>query len=435
MLPRLPADAYDFGGSRAFRPEVRMPRRSSAAAILLVALPLLADPLRPAPLHAQPFTVHDSAGVRVVTSSAPLWRVGEAWRVDPQPVVQIGAADGAAAYMFSNIFQIRFLPEQQLAVVDFRDPAIRVFDAHGRHVRTIGRQGGGSGEFMAAPTIALDARGDIVAWDPLARRLSWFDRDGRLRAERSLGTSPAAGALRPMAIWDAWQLLADGSIVATGPVTTDRRAGLIEFGRQVSVVDAGGRRSIEIGTFPLSRTIEFRPGNVFDDAFSERSPVAVRNQPRRIIVGTPGAWELRAYASDGALREIVRAPIARRPLDAARVRQERARVLERVERGFRDAPRADVERAFDAAARPDSLPAMLRIFDDDAGHLWVQRWNGPGDDARFDIIDAQGRWLGSVNVPATLGEIMSVAANHVAVVWRDELDVPYIRIHRLARSR
>jgi hypothetical protein len=407
-----------------------MPVRFVPTRALVVAIAVAATPH---PLLAQPFTVRDSAGVRISTSTAPQWRPGAGWRLEPQPVLQIGAIEGSPAYMFSQIFQIRFVDGRHIAVVDARDPAIRLFDEHGRHVRTIGRQGGGSGEFMAAPTITSGRRSDVLAWDPLAQRLSWFGLDGRLRAERSFRETAAAAALRPLAIHDAWQLLEDGTIIATGPVSTGRRPGLLEFGRRVSIVAADGRRSVEIGTYPFERSIEFRPGYVFGDPFAERSPVAARGQPRRVIVGIPGHWELRAFGSDGALREIIRAAIPRRPLGAALVRQERDRVLARAG-GFPDGSGADMERAFDRIGFPDSLPAMLRVLADETGHLWIQRWNTAGEDARFDIIDLQGRWLGSVDVPAALGEIRAAAAHHVAAVWRDELDVQYVRIYRLERD-
>ena len=37
--------------------------------------------------------VRDSAGVRIVENTTPLWQEGEGWHLSPEPVVDIGAGD------------------------------------------------------------------------------------------------------------------------------------------------------------------------------------------------------------------------------------------------------------------------------------------------------------------------------------------------------
>ncbi len=63
-----------------------------------------------------------------------------------------------------------------------------MFDRHGQHVRTIGRQGSGPGEF--AQVVGLDWAPDGTLWvvDPGNARISLFDTAGAyLRAHRGLG--------------------------------------------------------------------------------------------------------------------------------------------------------------------------------------------------------------------------------------------------------
>src|SRR5690606_15235509 len=46
---------------------------------------------------------HDSAGVHIVTSSAPAWVPGTEWTVVDEPVLSIGLAEGEAPYLFGEI--------------------------------------------------------------------------------------------------------------------------------------------------------------------------------------------------------------------------------------------------------------------------------------------------------------------------------------------
>ena len=39
-------------------------------------------------------SVRDSAGIQIVESTAPAWEKGEAWRVDPAPILTIGVLGG-----------------------------------------------------------------------------------------------------------------------------------------------------------------------------------------------------------------------------------------------------------------------------------------------------------------------------------------------------
>ena len=55
---------------------------------------------------------------------------------------------------------------------------IRVFEQDGRHVRTIGRSGGGPGEFARALHIQMGPDGHVWVTDPENNRLSRFDTAG-----------------------------------------------------------------------------------------------------------------------------------------------------------------------------------------------------------------------------------------------------------------
>ena len=59
-------------------------------------------------------------------------------------------------------------------------PPLIIFDAEGRVVRRLGRNGEGPGEFSWSATVAVDRAGAVHVADPILRRLTRWAADGRL---------------------------------------------------------------------------------------------------------------------------------------------------------------------------------------------------------------------------------------------------------------
>lgn len=406
---------------------------TSAARVLLSLLCLT---VAPQIMRAQ---TRDSAGIRITTSAQPMWRSGHAWSVDPKPVLTIGEAEGEEPYLFGSIFQAKPIGKDLFAVVDYRALGIRLFDAAGRHVRTIGRQGAGPGEFKSAPTIAFHAPDTIVAYDPMQRRISWFTLDGKLAREHSFLGSPLAESLPMIATWDAWHVLDDGTVVTTGLDLSHRPPpGLTKQARLVKVVNVDKPTAVDIGAFPDRESIRAGRWGI-SNPFAPRSEVAVRRGTGTVFVSGPQAWEIRAYTRDGALREIIRAGIPRMKLTRAMIQKGRDRLKEL--RGASATEIADAERAFDGLQFADSTRAIRQILDDGTGNLWVARWNGEASSLKktlpynYDVIDSRGRWLGAVVVPASVGDIVAIEGNRLIAVWQDEMNVQYVRSYPIRRPK
>ena len=113
--------------------------------------------------------VIDSAGVRIVTYDLTDVVVPTYANVGEYDL-GIGVLDGSAEYTFSSIIDVRISDDGSIIVSDGGDAEIRVFDSNGLYSRTLGRRGGGPGEFAAGPLIAGIA-GDTVS-DVLAAVLT-----------------------------------------------------------------------------------------------------------------------------------------------------------------------------------------------------------------------------------------------------------------------
>lgn len=68
---------------------------------------------------------------------------------------------------------------QRLYVADSQAHCVRVFDAEGRDIRTIGRRGDADGEFNSPTHLALDDQGGLRVTDALNFRVQAFDAEGQ----------------------------------------------------------------------------------------------------------------------------------------------------------------------------------------------------------------------------------------------------------------
>ncbi len=88
----------------------------------------------------------------------------------------------------------------------------------------------------------------------------------------------------------------------------------------------------------------------------------------------------------------------------------------------------------------EALPAFIGLEVAEDGHLWVrlpqtveELMSGHPAQLRTDrwnVFDPEGRWLGTVETPPEL-EVRAFGDGWVAGIWRDALDVDYVRFHRL----
>ena len=64
--------------------------------------------------------MRDSAGIQIVESTAPAWEKGEAWRVDPAPILTIGVLEGLEEYQLFRAFSPVRTSRGEIVVVNER---------------------------------------------------------------------------------------------------------------------------------------------------------------------------------------------------------------------------------------------------------------------------------------------------------------------------
>lgn len=103
--------------------------------------------------------------------------------------ISIGVADGAEEYMFGDVGDIAVAKDGSIYVLDRQIPTIRMYDANGKYVRTIGRRGQGPGEIASPSGIGVLPDGRLLLWDTANWRVNVYSATGASLTHWSL---PAA---------------------------------------------------------------------------------------------------------------------------------------------------------------------------------------------------------------------------------------------------
>ncbi|HEX7118291.1 MAG TPA: 6-bladed beta-propeller [Longimicrobiales bacterium] len=93
--------------------------------------------------------------------------------------------------------------------------------------------------------------------------------------------------------------------------------------------------------------------------------------------------------------------------------------------------RGSVRAAIDRLPAPDPAVGYRYVKVSPQGHLWVRRPVAPGAPVEWIVYDLEARPIGQVTTPARF-EIHEIGRDYLLGVWRDELDVEYIRLYAMS---
>ena len=388
----------------------------------------------------------DSAGVQIVENagvSGP-----DAWTVVDPARVDIGGGGGHPAYDFNAISNVLRLPDGRLVVANRSTNEIRIFDSTGAHLKTVGRAGGGPGEFQSLVAAWRGPGDSLLAADILSRRLSVFDTDGNY--VRSFGLGGESGLALPtngvmqFAIPQGW--LRDGSVVgiAQGFRFNDAREGIYRDSQAVIRYGADGATRDTIGRFPGAEMeqvqLTFR-----GQTMSIPQPVPLGRitvflvEDTHLYVARNDSWQVEVYGTEGQLGRIIRVKSPQVKITEADQAAHREEQLEALEsqpetRSVPEAIKEQIVSRVKNAAYPAMMPLIAGLLRDSEGNLWVQQWPRPGERAsRFLVLDSTGTVIGNVTMPERF-RASAIGNGLVTGVWRDPDDVEHVRIYRLQRS-
>jgi len=313
--------------------------------------------------------------------------------------LSLGKAETGDEYLFSEVRDLAVDEEENIYVLDFKEPFISVFDKSGKRSRTIGKRGQGPGEIQGPTSLCVTPRGELLVNDRGNRFLHVYT----LRGERKRSLSLARWPLLSRPVVDA-----QDNIVARSAVTTPGATWTFVLKK----FDPELHELFDIFAY----RIDVSP-NVFDvfppDCFWR---VGSRDS---IIWGYADKYEFQSIEGDGKIiRKIVR--------DHNPVETTEEEKKEWIQFAFGDKgipPDATVN-------WPKYHHAFQFLSIDDRGRIFVQTYEktADGKGTFCDVFDPEGRFMAEI---ALKGAPRVVKKNKVYTIEEDEQGYQVVKRYHL----
>lgn len=383
-------------------------------------------------------SVIDSAGIRIVLHDTSA-RAQATWSVDTQPILAIGGADGTGPSEFADIWGVARTADGHIVASDAPEQELRVFDAAGRHLHTMGRKGQGPGEFRQIRGVYV--YGDTVYATDNRRGTAVFTLDGKLLRQTPYPSLDEYHAVDP------WGVLADGSTIegAAGRTTKEM---MQQIGRRIEMrglfrISPDGRTASLLATIPAFEYFRAEGDPPGGDYAIFAPTAAVTVFADRVCYGRGNTYELRCITPDGALQQIIRRDVAQMPVPESTREAYRTAIRGlKPTRGHEPIPQQQLDMIASRTHFAESYPLFGTIVGGKDGALWVSEYRHegdmpgprplPADSSRWNVFAADGTWIGAIALPPRF-LLKEAGADYVLGVSRDADGVQGVAMYRLRR--
>ncbi len=272
--------------------------------------------------------------------------------------LSIGESEGSEEYMFQQVTGIAIGMEDRIYAVDYGAKQVKVYDQHGRHVRTFGNAGEGPGEFQLPRTIEGAPWNEIIIGD--INRITYFDLEGEYKRNLPMTRVRMLGL----------QHDADGNILG---LVINRKNESYELQK----FDSELNHLLSFASSPLPSSGEYR---------SKRSLYfsVLRwdlTSSGQVVCGYAGdGYVINVFDGSGSLNRRIE-----KEYDPVEVDQAEA------ENELKDLP-AEVRESYYA---PDHFPPFRTLYADDQGRIFVLTYEDApdGQGSFYDVFDSEGIYI------------------------------------------
>jgi hypothetical protein len=367
---------------------------------------------------AQIATRRDSAGIRIVEVAASRLGALPPWRLEG-PSLRIQADMGGVEYEFNRAGSPWQLSDGRVVVANAQ-VELRFFDATGRYLTTVARQGRGPGEYEQL-RLFLVLGDTLLAWDVPTRRIDVRDPNGKLiRAFNIPNTHAFAG------------LGGRGAVFVPYRMPDLGRVGTHQDSLVLYELNDDGTAGEMLARLPGSWTDVISHG---ERGFGWRD-VALSGSP--MLSGGPQGSvfvhgdELTAYwfGDGGRLTAISRVRIPRtRVTDSDRREYELGR-SEMMKRN----PQVRVEAEEPPPVYATYQPQVTRLVVDREGRAWLRRWTYyDHQKAEWIVLDRFGAPMARIVMPATF-QPNDIGPDYVLGIFLGSDGVQSIHKYTIVRS-
>ncbi len=374
--------------------------------------------------------VEDSAGVQIIRNPEQgMWAAGQ--EIELVEDLRIGRADGDPNYQFGQVTSVDVDAAGNVYVLDQLAQSVRVYDASGTYLRSLGRPGSGPGELSRAASAVLVTAGDTIAVpDIMLQRVSRFTSDGStagsipMMMQDGIPLRWEHGQAGRLVVQTMRMPMPGGAEPTEGPTNT-----IIER-------DLAGTVRDTVKVLAQSETFQMRGETPVIRIFSAESIWSPRDGGG-VAVALNDQYRIELWNGEGALERVIVRDVTASPVsesDKTTLKQRMGEMM--AEQG---APPPAVQMMTANMQFGDRFPVLNQLMRGPDGTLWVQRvrpasemdFSGSGLAAldmgaqSWDVYDDQGRLLGAVTFPERF-TVLRVRDNVIYGVQRDDLDVPYV---------
>lgn len=381
-----------------------------------------------------PYSVRDSSGVTLVESQGPAWDAGTGWALSTEPSLQIGKRAGEDPFQFYEVSDGLRLPDGRIVILNSGTETIRVFSADGEFLTEFGGRGDGPGEFRSARSLHHLGGDTLLVWDSGRPGFSLFDASGAFLRSATLSQpgTERFSTLHPCS---------DGRLILTtyaSPVTNggDRGVGIYRDVAPVLVFDRNGILLDTLGTYPSTETMIVQIGSgtgVGPSPFPKSTFLAVNDRAvndRHVHLGTADRMDVSILNLHGDLQEVFRVP----NVDLT-VREEDREWYRARMREMASTPEEEqmLGVLLPRLIFPETRAAYSDLAVDPAGATWLRtgRHFPPfAPSGEWTVLADGGFLLGRVQFPERF-EPMDIGVDYVLGVWKDEMEVEFVRIYEI----
>jgi hypothetical protein len=358
---------------------------------------------------AQAPRVRDSSGVRIA-DNGPRLTAPVVFQLGERPTFDVGGLQqDPADELNSRNYYLKGARLSGGRIVIIDGTRAHFYDASGKRLKTVGREGSGPGEFRQATDVCV-VRGDTVLIGQTRGLINRFTGTG----EFVDAVPPLAGAYP-----EGQFCFGDGTFTTLNrqrdfdpALGTPYKVTRSSFSRQLNTVADF--------TYPK-----------FDMLIS--AEVGQATWGNRFYVAEPGTFDILGYNADGKLALIIRTAD---PLVAITDAERQKMTLSAYRAGATPAQIEADRKAAIAKSTTKYWPTHGHLVVDGSGRIWVEEWNqhfDPTQPVAWAAFDSTGRLLGRLVIPGAPSrelrrEVMGFGTNEVFFKRYDTDGAPHLTI-------
>jgi len=351
------------------------------------------------------------------------------WVVDRAPILDVPGLSATGTVTFGYAAGGMRLADGGLLIADRAENNIRVIDATGKLVRTLGRAGPGPGEFQSMMWAGRCGADSLLVWDYRRRQATMIGKSGAPARQFAVPTGDTAQIPFQFSC-SPRGTIAYRSSPLRGGVPNPVNPNIMGVSAAVYRIGLDGAIAQRLGDIPAGEVVAtVSPSGGRGGAprpLGRNASVAALDGA--VVISSADSAAVTIVRGDGrASRHAL--PIPLRP-------PTRAEFDEAVQATATMVPpsmRQSLIQQLAAIPIPELLPAISALFVDSEGLLWVQTTPPGGKTLDFIVMQSGGSLVARVQIPLGF-TVFEIGLDYVLGSYTDAGDEMHVATYRLRRQ-